>query len=107
MQDPNLKNQLNQFFGEKEENILRASFALKVMAHPDRLKILCVLRAGEQTVNDLIWYTGLNQSTMSQHLNKLKTCNVLKSRREGNCIYYMLASEQMVEFFEMIKEIYC
>ena len=39
---------------EKEEHIEQASRAMKAMAHPLRLKILCVLGNQEMSVQDIV-----------------------------------------------------
>jgi len=63
-----LKCELVQLFGEQEENIETAAQCLKVMSHPARLRILCALRGGEQTVQNLEYYTEIKQTTLSQLL---------------------------------------
>ena len=63
-----LKCELVQLFGEQEENIETAAQCLKVMSHPARLRILCALRGGEQTVQNLENYTEIKQTTLSQLL---------------------------------------
>ena len=63
-----LKCELVQLFGEQKENIETAAQCLKVMSHPARLRILCALRGGEQTVQNLEFYTEIKHTTLSQHL---------------------------------------
>ena len=48
-----IKRELDQLFGEQNINIEIAAQCLKVMSHPARLRILCALRGGEQTVQNL------------------------------------------------------
>ena len=62
-----LKRELEQLFGEQDANIETAAQCLKVMSHPARLCILFALREGEQTVQNLEYFTGIKQSTLSQH----------------------------------------
>jgi len=52
-----LKCELDLLFGEQDENIETAAQCLKVLSHPARLRILCALRGGEQTVQNLEYYT--------------------------------------------------
>jgi ArsR family transcriptional regulator len=94
-------------FGSQEANLNRAAQSLKVMAHPARLKILCALRMGEQTVQNLEFYTGLLQTTLSQHLGQLRNRGIVDCRREANYSIYRFADERMVELFELVKDIYC
>lgn len=102
-----LRAELNQLFGDQERNIDQATRSLKVLAHPARLKILCALRAGEHTVQELEYYTGLKQTTLSQHLSLLRSRDIVASRREANFSYYRIANERVIELFELIKDIYC
>ena len=102
-----LKSKLEQLFGEQEENIETAGQCLKVLSHPGRLRIMCALRGGEQTVQNLEYYTGIRQTTLSQHLSLLKSRGVLVSRRETTYSFYRIANDQITELFDLIKEIFC
>ena len=102
-----LRDELNQLFGSQERNIDQATRSLKVLAHPARLKILCALRTGELTVQDLEYYTGLKQTTLSQHLSLLRARDIVTSRREANFSFYRIANDRILELFELIKDIYC
>ena len=102
-----LKDELNQLFGSQERNIDQATRSLKVLAHPARLKILCALRTGEQTVQDLEYCTGLKQTTLSQHLSLLRSRDIVTSRREANFSFYRIANDRILELFALIKDIYC
>mgnify|MGYP000719399867 CR=1 FL=1 len=102
-----LKCELVQLFGEQEENIETAAQGLKVMSHPARLRILCALREGEQTVQNLEYYTGIKQSTLSQHLALLKSRGVLVSRRETTYSFYSFSNDQITKLFDLIKEVFC
>jgi DNA-binding transcriptional ArsR family regulator len=58
-----------------------------------RLKILYLLHAHkEMCVCDLADVLGLTDSAVSQHLRKLKDKNIVKSRRQGQTIFYSLVS---------------
>ena len=48
-----LKCDLVELFGEQEENIEISNQILKVLSHPARLHIMCPLRNGELTVQNL------------------------------------------------------
>ncbi len=102
-----LRDELEQLFVQQEDNIEKAVRCLKVFAHPSRLKILCVLRFGEQTVQNLEKYTGIAQATLSQHLSLLKDRGVVTSRRVANYSYYSVANDKIVDLFEMIQHMFC
>ena len=102
-----LKREFEQLFGEQDANIETAAQCLKVMSHPARLRILCALREGEQTVQSLEYYTGIKQSTLSQHLALLKSRGVLVSRRETTYSFYSFSNDQITQLFDLIKEVFC
>ena len=102
-----LKAELTTLFGDQKENIEKAAGCLKVLARPARLQIMCALRNGEQTVQDLEFLTGLRQTTLSQHLSLLKNRDVLASRREANYSFYRIANMRMVELFNLVQDIFC
>ena len=63
---------------------------LKAIAHPVRLQIVNIILKNECQVGYLIKTLGTGQSLTSQELSKLKLFGVLKSRREGNKVYYSM-----------------
>ncbi|HET9451689.1 MAG TPA: metalloregulator ArsR/SmtB family transcription factor [Aggregicoccus sp.] len=66
---------------------------LKAMAHPVRLCILQgLLGEGERNVGELQCSLGAPQSTVSQHLGKLRSAGLLCARRQGTEVYYRLAT---------------
>ena len=101
------KCELEELFGEQEENIENAAQCLKVMSHPARLRILCALRDGEQTVQNLEYYTEIKQTTLSQHLSLLKSRGVLVSRRETTYSFYRISNDKIKQLFDLIKEVFC
>jgi len=98
-----LKEELEQLFCSQEENFEIAAKSLKVLSHPARLRILCALRSGEQTVQNLEYFTGIKQTTLSQHLSLLKNCGVLVSRREATFSFYRISNKKIIELFDLIK----
>ena len=63
---------------------------LKAVAHPIRLQIVNILMNGERSVGELVRKLGTKQSLTSQQLSILKSRGVLRSRRNGNVVYYSL-----------------
>jgi DNA-binding transcriptional ArsR family regulator len=66
---------------------------LAAMANSTRLEILTILQEGEAPVGSLAQRTGTSQSAVSQHLSKLKDLRLVRSRRDGQAIYYSSTSE--------------
>ena len=92
---------------DREEHIEQAARALKAMAHPLRLKILCVLCDGEVSVQDIVGRVGTSQSNISQHLGILREKGVLRTRKDANRVYYRLGDERTLAFIGMMREVFC
>lgn len=68
---------------------------LKALAHPIRLCILSKLAAeGQCTVGCFTSCLGASQSTISQHLAKLRAAQVVAVRKEGTSAYYFIQNPE-------------
>ena len=76
----------------------------KVFSHPKRLEVINVLRDGEMTVTELSQKLGLAIGNLSQHLSMMKERRILVSRKEGNLVYYRIASSKLIPCFDMMQE---
>ena len=65
---------------------------LKLVANEQRLLLLCRLREGEAPVGELVELCDLSQSSVSQHLGKMREGGLVRNRREGTTIYYSIAN---------------
>jgi len=83
------------------------SHALKSLAHPVRLKVMCQVLEGEKTVNELTEFCEIPQSAMSQFLLRMKKEGLLVSRKESTYVYYGLADPKIKKLLKSIKDIYC
>ncbi|WP_348770673.1 metalloregulator ArsR/SmtB family transcription factor [Ochrobactrum sp. Marseille-Q0166] len=80
---------------------------LKGLANPHRLLILCELVNGEKSVTDLINATGIAQTSMSQHLNKLKDEGILSYRREHRLLFYKIEHPAVIEVMDVLYAHFC
>jgi DNA-binding transcriptional ArsR family regulator len=78
-----------------DQELDRLSLTYKVLGDPNRLKIVMALRKVEMCVCDLAAFTGLTDSAVSHQLRRLKDLALVKSRREGQIIYYSLNDEHV------------
>jgi DNA-binding transcriptional ArsR family regulator len=79
----------------------RLSLTYKVLGDPNRLKIVMALRNVEMCVCDLAAFTELSESAVSHQLRRLKDLALVKSRRDGQIIYYALDDEHVTELLEV------
>jgi len=77
----------------------------KGQAHPKRLMILHLLMNGEKSVGEIAETLKIGQPTVSQHLNYMKRSGVVKSRREGNIVYYSLADRRIAQACSIITQV--
>ncbi|GKT12564.1 MAG: hypothetical protein ISEC1_P1542 [Thiomicrorhabdus sp.] len=94
-------------FGMKEENINKASKALKAMGHPLRLKILCVIGENELPVMDIVKQVGTTQSNISQHIDILREKEIITSRREGSKILCKVRDHNILKLMTAMQETFC
>lgn len=91
-----------------EEDIYLASHSLKAMAHPLRLKILCMLgQIREASVQDIVDQVGTSQSNISQHLSILREKNILATRKDANKVYYRIGDPKILNVIDSLHRAFC
>jgi DNA-binding transcriptional ArsR family regulator len=85
----------------------QASRVLTAMANAKRLMVLCNLLEGEKSVGQLAGIVGLSAAALSQHLGKMRSLDLVATRRDGQTIYYRLASNEVREILETLYRLYC
>jgi len=108
---PNLEGteNLQQEFdiGRIQEHVEQASHMLRAIANSQRLRILCLLVAGELSVGQINEQVALSQSALSQHLAVLRQQDVVTTRREAQTIYYALTRGPAQAILETLYAAYC
>lgn len=80
---------------------------LKILAHPDRLRILCRLLDGKATVGEITEFCDISQSATSQFLARMKAEGLLSSQREGSYVYYAVGDRRLIQLLRAIRDSYC
>ncbi|WP_055666827.1 ArsR/SmtB family transcription factor [Desnuesiella massiliensis] len=76
---------------------------LKVIAHPVRLCIINgLLENGGCNVTHMQSCLGIPQSTISQHLQKLKAAGIIEGERNGLEITYKVKDEKVKELINCL-----
>jgi DNA-binding transcriptional ArsR family regulator len=78
----------------------------KVLSHPARLAILDHLRNGEKSVNELQALLEADQSTISQQLARLRSGNLVDTRKEGTTVYYSVRDPMIFQLMDVAREIF-
>lgn len=92
---------------DKQEHIETAARALKAIAHPLRLKILCVLGGQEACVQEIVDAVGTSQSNISQHLAILREKEVLLTRKDANRVFYRVGDQRTLQLVSLMREVFC
>lgn len=71
---------------------------LRVVAHPDRIRLIEELGAGECDVGTLSERLALTGPRVSQHLALLRTHRVVSERRAGRYRFYRLAQPRIADW---------
>jgi DNA-binding transcriptional ArsR family regulator len=79
-----------------EDELERLALIYKVLGDPSRLKIVMALRREEMCVCDLAALTGISESAVSHQLRRLKDLALVKTRRDGQVVYYALDDKHVV-----------
>jgi DNA-binding transcriptional ArsR family regulator len=85
----------------------QASELLKALANRHRLLIVCQLIEKERSVGELAELVKLRDSTVSQHLALLRKDGLVKTRRDGQTIWYAIASAPVREVVRTLYRAYC
>jgi ArsR family transcriptional regulator len=91
----------------RSENIREASAAMQAMAHPLRLKILCLVGNQELSVLEIVDAVGTSQSNVSQHLAVLRDHGILQARKEANKVFYKIGDPRVLKMISLTREIFC
>ena len=92
------------FRGELFQQFARFGQAL---SNPVRVEALYILSQGEKTVEQVARAAGVTLANASHHLLRLKAARLVESRKEGQHVFYRLASpavESLWQCLQMIGE---
>ncbi|MEH7460054.1 transcriptional regulator [Bacillus pseudomycoides] len=76
---------------------------LKILSHPVRIQMMEeLITRGTCNVNQIVDIMGLPQSTVSQHLAKMKSQKIVTSNRKGLEVYYSTSNEKINTIVEIL-----
>lgn len=78
------------------DELQRLATIYQVLGDPSRLKIVMALRREEMCVCDLAALTGISESAVSHQMRRLKDLALVKTRRDGQVVYYALDDKHVV-----------
>ena len=89
------------------KDVLYEQFARigKALSNGHRLELLEVLAQGEHSVETLAQETGMSIANASQHLQVLRSAQLVEVRREGIYQYYRLADEPVFALWQAMRRV--
>ena len=87
MPEQDLFNKLAEFF--------------KILGDTTRVKILFALDQNEMCVCDIANVLGMSKSSISHQLGTLRRSGIVKCRKDGKEVYYMLDDDHVQKLFEL------
>jgi ArsR family transcriptional regulator len=87
----------------KPETLEKAAETLKMIAHPQRLRLIEILeREQEVPVYALVEETEFPQAIVSQHLNQMRRAGLLCSERRGKEMWYSICDPRALSILNCI-----
>jgi len=68
---------------------------MRQISHPDRIRLLLKLQAGEQTVNELASAIDIPPTRVSQHLGVLRAIALVETETQGQNRVYCLTQPEL------------
>ena len=84
------------------ETLTRAAEIFRAAGDPARLRVLDLLRGGEQCVSEILEATEVKPSTLSQQLKLLRLEDLIVSRRQGKHLFYSLADQHISDLLDNV-----
>ncbi|QWH75449.1 transcriptional regulator (plasmid) [Bacillus mycoides] len=94
---------MKNVFSTEISGFERVSEILRVLAHPVRLRIVHqLLKKKSLNFSELKRYLVMPQSTVSQHLSKLKIHKVVVYERKGLEVFYRVDDEKVKQTLKIL-----
>lgn len=91
------KQELVRSYVPSEASLRDLADFFELLSDGTRLKILSALSISPMCVSDLSTLLGLNQTTLSHQLGKLRCAKIVDYRRQGKVSFYYLSCSEISE----------
>ena len=81
-----------------------AAECLKVLAHPQRLRIIWLLKKESLSVGAIAEKLKLQSHVTSEHLRLMLRCGFLNAEREGRSIFYSVKDPHLFELLNCMEK---
>lgn len=73
-----------------------------ILGNQVRIELIYCLSKGELTVSQLIAHCGMSQSSVSQHLQKLRLADMVTVRKEGKEKHYSVTDPRIISIVKLV-----
>ena len=91
------KQELVKSYIPSDGSLKNLALFFDMLSDGTRLKILSALSISSMCVNDLSSMLGLNQTTLSHQLGKLRTSKIVDYRRQGKISFYYISCKAIAD----------
>ena len=89
-----------------DNKYINISKKLKVLSDPKRLEIVDMLSCEELCACEILEKFDISQPTLSSDMKKLEDANIIKSRKEGKNVFYIVNKESIDELYNLLGKIF-
>ena len=89
-----------------DNKYINISKKLKVLSDPKRLEIVDMLSCEELCACEILEKFDISQPTLSSDMKKLEDANIIKSRKEGKNVFYIVDKESLDELYNLLGIIF-
>lgn len=73
-----------------------------ILGNQVRIELIYCLSNGERSVSQLISHCGMSQSSVSQHLQKLRLAGMVTVRKEGKEKHYSVTDPRIIAIVKLV-----
>lgn len=84
------------------DNAEKTAALLKLIAHPHRLVILCLLAQSERSATEIAGVIGITQTAVSNHLARLRAKGVVDYTRYHRILQYRITSPEIANLLQAV-----
>jgi DNA-binding transcriptional ArsR family regulator len=99
------KKEISELSTAPEEKLQMLAELLKAIAHPVRLRIMCMLCRGEKNVGEMEEALHKDQAIVSQQLKILRLNNLVKVERKNGYSVYSVSPEKIETLKTIMKSL--
>jgi DNA-binding transcriptional ArsR family regulator len=85
----------------KNHNFVHLAELFSALSDPTRLRIISVLLEGEMNVGEIAAKLEMTESAVSHQLRGLRQMRIVRNRKDGRQVYYVLDDDHVVKLYRM------